>query len=545
MDDTGAALPIPPETHYQNNGGVHIAYQVVGDGPIDLVFVMGWVTHLDYFWLEPRFARFLRRLASFARLILVDKRGTGLSDRAVGLPTLDERMDDIRAVLDAVGSRRAALMGHSEGGAMSILFAATYPERTTALVLVGTAPRFLWSADWPWGRTHAEIRRAARVREQGWGRVEWAMQDLARRSPSVANDAAFARWWAAYLRMGGGPGTATALSVMNSRIDTRAVLPAIRVPTLIIHRVGDMNTPVEAARYMAEHIPGAKYVELPGDDHLVFVGNQDEVVAPIKDLLGVAQAEAELETVLATVLAAEVTDPTQLIAAGGERRWRAVEGAFGEVVRRALEAHRGRALTLTGGRVLAWFDGPSRAIRCAQAIVRDTARLGVEARAGLHTGECQAVGGEASGLPLRVAAWVMAQAEHGELLASNTVRDLVAGSGIAFEDTPVRAAMPEPGAPRRLYRVDDRPRPATGSRGEGRATRHLPGGDPLTRREREVVDLLARGSTNREIAEALVISERTVENHVSNVLGKLGLETRAQVAVWALGRGETLKRIPA
>ena len=534
MATDGAA---PPETRYVDNGGVHVAYQVVGDGPIDLLFVMGWITNMDYFWAESRFARFLRRLASFSRLILVDKRGTGLSDRSVGLPSLEERMDDIRAVLDAVGSRRSVVMGHSEGGALSILFAATYPERTTALVLVGSTPCAKRSDDWPYGRTPARLQELAREWAAGWGTVEWAKRDLSVRSPSVADDESFARWWATYLRMGGSPGTALALARMNSRIDTRPVLPAIRVPTLVIHRAGDRQTSVEVARYMAEHIPGVTYLELPGDDHLVFVGDQDEFLDPIERFLGVRHAEAEPETVLATVLAAEVVDPTRLVAELGEARWRETERELADAARRALEAHRGRPLALDGGRVLAWFDGPSRAIRCAQTLVQEAGQRGLTLRAGLHTGECRAVDGVPSGLPPRVAAWVMSQAEGGEVLASNTVRDLVAGSGVAFADTRIHAAMAEPGGPRRLYRVEPWP-VDVGAPAAAPPPRRAPDRlrDPLTPREREVVALLARGMTNREIAEALVISERTVENHVSNVLGKLGLQSRAQVAVWALGR---------
>ena len=522
-----------PETRYASSDGVHIAYQTLGDGPIDLVFTMGWVTHLDYFWQEPRFARFLRRLASFARLILVDTRGTGLSDRAVGLPTLEERMDDIRAVMDAVGSRRAAIVGVSEGGSMSILFAATYPERTAALVLLGSAPRWLWAPDWPWSRTLAEIEGAEERIVQGWGTVAWAAQDLRRRAPSLADDHAFVRWWATYLRMGASPGAAIALNRMNVTIDNRHVLPAIRVPTLIVHASGDQIARVEAARYMAEHIPGATFLELPGDEHLPFVGDQDQILGPIQEFLGAGRPATEPDRVLGTVLAVRLADLPRLMAERGQHGWREAQRAYLAVVQRALELHRGRILMTSSDSVLATFDGPSRAVRCAQRIGADSAPLGIVPCAALHTGELDLVEGRPTGLALRVAAWIVSQARDGEILSSNTARDLVSGSGITFEDADVRAPSPSPGGTWRLFRVGS---PPTGA-SQRAVIRSAPRRHhALTPREREVVGLLARGRTNREIADTLIISERTVENHVSNVLGKLGLDTRAQVAIWALRR---------
>jgi pimeloyl-ACP methyl ester carboxylesterase/DNA-binding CsgD family transcriptional regulator/class 3 adenylate cyclase len=542
--DCLAAARTMPETRYANSGGVHIAYQVVGDGPLDVLFVMGWVTNMDYFWQEPGFARFLRRLASFSRLIMVDKRGTGLSDRVAGLPTLEERMDDIRVVMDAVGSKRAALVGVSEGGSMAILFAATYPERTSNLVLVGTAPRWLWAPDWPWSPTQREIDARLKAIERGFGTVEWATRDLERRAPSMARNEEFRRWWMTYVRMGASPGAAIALALMNLMIDNRHVLPSIRVPTLIVHRTGDLIARVEAARYMAANIRGARYVELPGDEHLPFVGDQDEILAQIEQFLGARRSTAEPDTVLATALAVELCDSGQTMAGVGECRWQDLQRTFTQLSHSAIDAQRGRAVTVASDRLVAVFDGPSRAIRCAQAIVDQCAELGIRVRGGLHTGECLLVDGEPGGLPLRTAAWAMSQANSGEVLATSTVRDLVSGSGIAFDDTNARLSAPGPGGAWRLFRVDAR-RPVDTTSSAAAIAAHSRTRDQLTRREREVVALLARGRTNREIADTLIISERTVENHVSNVLAKLGLESRAQVAVWVLSDEASRDRLTA
>jgi DNA-binding CsgD family transcriptional regulator/class 3 adenylate cyclase len=373
--------------------------------------------------------------------------------------------------------------------------------------------------------------------DQGWGTLEWAAHDLERRAPGFAHDDDFKRWWVTYLRMGASPGAAIALSRLNSAIDIRHVLPAIRVPTLIIHRSGDRVSHVQGGRYMAAHIPGATYVELPGDEHLPFLGDQNEILTPVEEFLGAGRAAAEPDSVLATVLAMEIADPAQVMANVGERRWRDIQHAYTEIVRRALDVYRGRAVMMSSDNVLATFDGPSRAVRCAQRIVEEGSRVGIKPRAGLHTGECELVDGQPSGLALRVAAWVMAQATAGEILSSNAVRDLVSGSAIAFEDADVRAPAPGPGGTWRLFRIESRYRTGNAA---GKSVVRVASGDhdPLTPREREVVGLLARGRTNREIADTLVISERTVENHVSNVLGKLRLETRAQVAIWALRRDQ-------
>lgn len=408
-----------PETHYAQSGDVSIAYQVIGDGPIDLVFVMGWVSHLDYFWREPSFARFLTRLASFSRLILFDKRGTGLSDRVHDLPTLEQRMDDVRAVLEAVGSRRAALLGVSEGGPLSALYATTYPDRTLALVMFGTYAKRLWAPDYPWAPTRAERETFLDEIRRHWG----GPVGLEARAPSRAGDPAFRDWWATYLRMGASPGAALTLTRMNAEIDIRHVLPAVRVPTLVLHRTHDRTLRVEEGRYVAQRIPGATFVELPGDDHLPFVGDQDAVLDAIQSFLTRPWHDLDADRVLATVLAARVT----------------AEGApgdddFGAHVRREIEWFRGRAVEAGEATVLAAFDGPARAIRCATSLAASAARFGRAVAAGLHTGECDVAAGRLDGLAVDLARALAERAVAGDVLVSRTVKDLVAGSGQTFVD---------------------------------------------------------------------------------------------------------------
>ncbi len=414
----------PPQTHYAQSGHVNIAYQVVGDGPIDLVFVMGWVSHLDYFWAEPSFARFLRRLASFSRLILFDKRGTGLSDRVGELPTLEQRMDDVRAVLDAVGSRQAALLGVSEGGPLCALYATTYPQRTRALVMIGTYAKRRWAPDYPWAPTEEQGERFLDEIQRTWG----GPVGLEARAPSVAHDPAFRDWWSTYLRMGASPGAALALTRMNAAIDVRDVLPAIRVPTLIVHRREDRLLTIEEGRYVASRIPGAALVELPGEDHLPFVGDQDAILDAVERFLEPGHDAVDADRVLATVV-------TAALAAGPiDRRI-----AFDNQVRGEIERHRGRLLALSTDEVQAAFDGPARAIRCAAALAATGQQHGRRVRAGLHTGECEAFGGAIRGPAVGVSDALSRHAADGEVLVSRTVVDLVAGSGLEFEP---RGALP-------------------------------------------------------------------------------------------------------
>lgn len=443
----GARLPAAdfavPETRYARSGDVNIAYQVVGDGPVDLVFVMGWVSHLEYFWREPSFARFLRRLASFSRLILFDKRGTGLSDRVPlhALPTLEQRMDDVRAVLDAVGSPRAAILSVSEGGPMSALFAATYPDKTLALAMIGTYARRLRDADYPWGPTPAERDEYLNEIESHWG----GPVGLEERAPSVAHDPEFREWWATYLRMGASPGAAFSLTKMNAAIDVRNVLPSVRVPSLVIHRSGDRCLKVEEGRYVASLIPGARYVELPGDDHLPFVGDQDAILDEIESFLsGVARNDRELDRVLSTVLYLREVEPPP---AG-------VLPGFREQVRRDIEWHGGRSLEIGASGPIAAFDGPARAIRCACAVVGNGQRLGLQLAAGLHTGECDRIGDQRiGGIAVDIASRVAHHGTAGEVLVSRTVHDLVAGSGIRFDDRDLLSLRPELGE-WRIFRAE-------------------------------------------------------------------------------------------
>jgi pimeloyl-ACP methyl ester carboxylesterase/DNA-binding winged helix-turn-helix (wHTH) protein len=421
-----------PETMYAKSGDVNIAYQVIGDAPLDLVFVMGWVSHLEYFWREPSFARFLLRLASFARLILFDKRGTGLSDRVPNneLPTLEQRMDDVRAVMDAVGSERAALCGVSEGGPMCSLFAATYPEKTVALVMIGTYAKRIRDDEYPWGPTTEEREHFLDEIRQQWG----GPVGLEERAPSVADDSRFREWWATYLRMGASPGAALALTQMNAEIDVRRVLPTIRVPTLVIHRSEDQCLKVEEGRYVADRIPGARYIELPGRDHLPFVGDQDTLLDEVEEFLTGVRHTVEPESVLATVLFTRIVGAKGLANRLGEGRWEELSHRLLAHIRKEIEWFRGREVDMVGDRPLAMFDGPARAIRCAHAITEYASRLGIEMQVGLHTGECEITEGKVGGIGAEIGVQVANKAAPGEVIVSSTVKDLVAGSGITFDD---------------------------------------------------------------------------------------------------------------
>ncbi|MFA6957023.1 MAG: alpha/beta fold hydrolase [Thermoanaerobaculia bacterium] len=425
-----------PETRYARSGDVNIAYQVVGSGMIDLVFVMGWVSHLEYFWREPSFARFLTRLASFSRLILFDKRGTGLSDRVPldQLPSLEQRMDDVRAVMEAAGSARAALCGVSEGGPMCSLFAATYPEKTLALVMIGTYAKRIRDDDYPWGPTQEQREAFFDLMRREWG----GPVGIADRAPSRAADPEFRDWWAAYLRMGASPSAAVALTKMNAQIDIRAVLPTIRVPTLVIHRQGDACLKVEEGRYVASRIPGAKFVELPGNDHLPFVGEQNEILDEIEEFLTGVRHVEEPDRVLATILSIRAVAPVTDRELGTR-----LQG----LAQRELDWYRGRRLAAAADGVIdAAFDGPARAVRCGVAIVESARRAGVSLAAGVHTGECDVVGETLSGGSVTVARSIARIAAAHEVVASGTVRDLVAGAGVEFEER-------GEGAGQRLFRT--------------------------------------------------------------------------------------------
>ena len=427
--DAADLEPPIPETMYARSGDVNIAYQVVGDAPLDLVFVMGWVSHLEYCWREPSFARFLLRLASFSRLILFDKRGTGLSDRVPinQLPTLEQRMDDVRAVMNAVGSERAALCGVSEGGPMCSLFAATYPEKTLALVMIGTYAKRIRDADYPWGPTAEQREQFFELMRQQWG----GPVGIEERAPSQAHDPKFRDWWAAYLRTGASPAAAVALTQMNAEIDVRNVLPSIRVPALVIHRTDDQCLKVEEGRFVAERIPHASFVELPGNDHLPFVGDQDAILDEMEEFLTGVRHRLEPDTVLATVLFTRIAGVNERVRQGN---WEELLRRLRAHIAKEIEWFRGREIDMVGERPLAIFDGPARAVRCALAITEYASRLGVETRAGLHTGEVEMIDGKVAGVAAEIGVCVANEAHAGEVLVSSTVKDLVAGSGIQFED---------------------------------------------------------------------------------------------------------------
>ncbi len=420
-----------PETRYARSGDVNIAYQGVGSGPLDLVFIPGFVSHLEENWESPARARFLNRLASFSRLIVFDKRGTGLSDRASQIFTLEQRMDDVRAVMDAVGSERAALFGISEGGPMSILFAATYPQRTAVLIMYGSYARRSWAPDHPFGLRDEQWEAIFGGIEQHWGTPSGINLDIW--APSVAQDENFRRAWANYLRRAASPGAALAVMRMNREIDVRHVLPTIRTPTLILHRTGDRAISIEQARYMARQVPGAKLVELPGDDHVHSVGDCDAIADEIEEFLTGVRRGPEPDRVLATVMFTDIVGATERAARLGDHQWRDLLEQHYALVRRELARFRGREIDTAGDGFLAAFDGPARAIRCALSIRNAVRSLGLEIRAGLHTGECEMIGEKVGGVAVHIGARVAALAAAGEVLVSHTVKDLVAGSGIRFE----------------------------------------------------------------------------------------------------------------
>jgi pimeloyl-ACP methyl ester carboxylesterase len=427
---------------YADSDGVQIAYEAFGSGPRDLVFVHGWVTNLELLWEHPRVARSLERLGSFSRVIHFDKRGTGLSDRVPvdRLPTLEQRMDDVRAVMDAARSERAVLFGHSEGGPMCSLFAAAYPDRAEALVMYGSFATRRWQPDYPWAPTPEERQGYIRTLKEGWGGIV----DLAVLAPGVMGDEDFRSWWSRLLRSSASPAAAVALATMNGDADVRAVLPTIGVPTLIIHRAEDLDVDVGGSRWMTTQIPGARYVELSGDDHLLWA-DPDPIFDAVEEFVtGVPPAEIP-NRVLMTVLLTDIVGSTEIAAAVGDHAWRRKLDRHDEIVRRYVERYQGREIKSTGDGFLAAFDGPARAVRCAQAIVDAVTALDLDVRAGAHTGEVELRDADIGGLAVHIAARVAALAGAGEVLTSRTVKDLVAGSGIAFTSRGTHALRGVPG----------------------------------------------------------------------------------------------------
>jgi class 3 adenylate cyclase/pimeloyl-ACP methyl ester carboxylesterase len=422
---------LQPQTRYARAGGVSIAYQAFGSGPPDLVLLSTFWNQIEHHWELPSFARALERLGSFARVIMLDKRGSGLSDRVVGTPSAEERMDDIRVVMEAVGSDRAALLGASEGGTLSALFAATYPERTDALIIYGSTARW---RDWI---DEAAADFMNEYFESAWGSGDFA----AVIAPSLSEDEGFHRWFARLERLTATPGAARDLMRWNAEIDVRAALPAITAPTLVLHRSGDMSAPVEGGRYLAEHIPGARFVELPGDEHYPFIGDVDRVVDEIEEFLTGERPRRPLDRALATVLFTDIVASTERAAALGDRRWHDLLERHDASVRRELQRFGGREVKRTGDGFLATFDGPARGVRCAAAIRDALAEVGVEVRSGLHTGECELFDDDIGGIAVHIAARVNALAGAREVLVSGTVKDLVVGSEIEFSprgETPLK-----------------------------------------------------------------------------------------------------------
>jgi pimeloyl-ACP methyl ester carboxylesterase len=428
-------------TTYADSGGLSIAYRTFGEGEIDLVVVPGFVTHVELIEEHPLPARFMRRLATFARVITYDKRGQGLSDRPADPPTLENSMDDLHAVLDAAESEKTVVVGVSEGGPMSMLFAATYPERVSSLVLYGTYAKMVEGPDYPHGVPNSALDRWGELMRQDWGGPVgvhlWA--------PTMDGDAEFTEWWGRLLRQGTSPAGALALVDLYRELDVRSALSSISAPTLILHRSDDRIVRVDQARYLAEHIPGARYVELPGNDHLIWVGDQDAILAEAEEFLLGSHLGPEPERALATVLFTDIVGSTERAAELGDRGWRDLIERHDAIVRRQLRIHRGREVKTLGDGFLATFDGPARAIRCAAAVRDELAAIGVEIRVGIHTGEVELVGDDVSGMAVNIGARIGALADAGELLVSSTVRELVVGSGLEFDDRGPHALKGAPG----------------------------------------------------------------------------------------------------
>ena len=413
---------LPPETKYARAGAVSIAYQAFGSGRLDLVLLSTFWNQIEHHWELPSFARALERLASFARVVMLDKRGSGLSDRVGGTPSAEERMDDIRAVMEAVGSGRAALLGASEGGTLSALFAATYPEQVEALIIYGSTAR------WADSLSDSTLELMNEYFESAWGSGDFA----AVIAPTLSDDEDFHRWFARLERLTATPGAARDLMRWNAEIDVRAALPAITAPTLVLHRSGDIAVPIEGGRYLAEHIPGARFVEFPGDEHYPFVGDVDRVLGEIEEFLTGERPRRTIDRALATVLFTDIVHSTERAAALGDRRWHDLLQRHDAAVRRELERFDGREIKRTGDGFLATFDGPARGVRCAAAIRDALAQLGLEVRSGLHTGECELFDDDIGGIAVHIAARVNGLAGAHEVLVSGTVKDLVVGSEIEF-----------------------------------------------------------------------------------------------------------------
>ena len=418
------------QTRYANNDGVNIAYQVHGEGPRDLILVPGWVSHVEFVWEVEMYAAFLRRLASFCRFIMMDRRGTGLSDPVVDFPTLEQRMEDVRAVMDDVGSEKATLMGISEGGPMSILFAASYPERTNSLILYGTFAKYVETPDYPAGQSQEFLDQLYAGVRESWGEGVSAHMF----GPSMVDDENFMRTWSKLERYAVSPGRIAEMLRQTMDCDTREILPVINVPTLVVCRTGDLATPISMSRYMADNIPGAKFVELAGTDHFPWTGDVEKLLAVVEEFVTGTRHAVEADRVLATVLFTDIVESTKHAVEMGDRKWRDLLERHHGLVRREIDHFRGREVDNAGDGFFATFDGPARAVHCALSIRDAIAPLGVAIRAGVHTGECELLGEKVSGIAVHIGARVQSAASPNEILVSRTVKDLVVGSGLEFAD---------------------------------------------------------------------------------------------------------------
>ena len=442
--------PVEHETRYtQSTGGVNIAYQVLGDAERDLVLVPGWIFNLEVVWEHPSFEAFMKRLLRNFRVIMFDKRGTGLSDRAVVVSSMEERMDDVRAVMDAAGSDRAALMGWSEGGNIAGMFAATYPDRADGLVLHAAGARYRKAPDYPFGMTDEFIEMAVEIISDHWGQGLGAYFA----APSRADDESFRRWFGRYERLTVSPGAGLATLNANLDIDTTAMLRLIQVPTLVMHNVRDALVPVEFSRYVADQVPDSKLIELDGDDHLFWFDNPDAVVSELETFLLGQRTEVEPERVLSTVLFTDIVGSTEIASRMGDARWTETLDIHDRIARESLEHFRGTLIKTTGDGLLATFDGPARAVTCAARLRRSLDEIGVPIRAGVHTGEVELRGPDVGGLAVHIAARIVDVAEPGEILASRTVKDLAAGAGIVFTDRGVHELKGIPES-RRLFSAE-------------------------------------------------------------------------------------------
>jgi pimeloyl-ACP methyl ester carboxylesterase/DNA-binding CsgD family transcriptional regulator len=507
----------PPETRYAKSGDIRIAYQIVGNGPLDLVFVPGFVSNLDAHWEEPGFSHLMTRLGSFTRLIMLDKRGTGLSDRVDThhLPSLETRMDDVRAVMDAVGCGRAALLGASEGGPMSILFAATYPKRTRALILYGAYAHF---HTWVMGREALE--EFIRGIESSWG----TGANAPRFAPEQSKDGRFPAWWGRYERNSASPNAAIALARMNAAIDVRSVLATIRVPTLVIHRREDARIKFAGGQYLAEKMAGARFAEFPGRDHPIWTGEIDPIIDEIEEFLTGVRPSPVGDRVLATVLAARLVSPVRQAARLGDRAWQERVDKLRDSAAQAFARYDGHLAAVSPEEMIGYFDGPARAVRCGLA-VRDAAHaFGLELAAGVHTGEIEIRDQEFTGLTVHIAKDVSIKARSNEILVSGVVADLVAGSGLHFAERGSETIDGIAGD-LKLLAVTDAQHLEPGAPAARPA-----GVDVLSVREREVFALVADGLSNAAIAKRLNLSDHTIKRHVANILLKLDLPTRAAAA---------------